>query len=158
MHKLLAAGGLLLAMTSNASALETWQGHLFVIATSGTCDNDPTGIPITKNQFFTAIFRPRNLEDNGPDTYLSLVSQRGANSYKFANKALTGSGSVSYTGVSTKGHTYTLTTTYSGASVAPAAPTVNTQTVVVTITIANVTGYNGCTATLKGSLGNRPNL
>ena len=152
MKSLPAAALLLAAAITPGLATEVWQGDLFITTASAGCAND--GIAV--GDYFTAIYRPRNLVDNGPDTRLALVASRSAQRYEVTNAPLSGSGPYKGVFITSRANVQTWTGTFSAASVSPATPTATTQTVVIKATFTNFADVVGCTATLKGSLGNRP--
>jgi hypothetical protein len=154
MKRLVMATWLAGILVSPAAAVEVWQGDLFVTAATAACAQAGVGV----NDFFRAVYRPRNVEDNGQDTRLSLFASRSAHRIVVGNGALAGTGN--YTGLQLASTTgvETYNGVFAGAAVTPASPTPNTQTVVVRVTLRTFTGEAGCNATLQGSLGNRPNL
>jgi hypothetical protein len=153
--KRLAIATVLLAGTAfPASAVEVWQGDMFITAASAACVAEG----YTVNDFFRAVYRPRNVEDNGIDTRLSLISARNAHRFLVENAPLTGAGNYHGNKIGSTAAFSSWDSTFSAASVTPPLPTVNTQTVVIKVTFKDFADFPGCTATLQGSLGNRPNL
>ena len=147
------AGVLLAAATSSASAIEVWQGNLFITAANAACAGNWSA-----NQFFTAVYRPAGLSDNGPSTMLALFGQRTAMSY-VVDGALSGNGT--YTGrrlLSSAGFFFWENGTYSQATVTPASVSKITKTVVIRVKLATFANTGNCTVTLQGSLGKRPDL
>lgn len=148
----LVLGTLLLAGAAlPAFATEVWQGDMFVTAVTSACAAD--GLVV--NDFFRAVYKPRNLVDNGVDTKLSLVGPRNAQRYMVANGPLTGTGNYQATMITSRANVDSWNGGFSAASVLP-TPTATTQTVVVKVTLNTFGDVAGCTVTLKGSLGNRP--
>jgi hypothetical protein len=152
--KRLASVCLLLGATSfPAFGLEVWQGDMFVTAASPRCARNGVSV----NDFFRAVFRPRGLENNGADTRLSLFGTRSAHRYLFRNRALAGDGQYQGDFISPQAVVASWNGEFSDASVEPPSPTGSTPTVVVKLRLRDF-GDFGCTLTLEGSLGNRPNL
>jgi hypothetical protein len=142
------AGILLAAATTSASAIEVWQGNLFITVANPACAGNWTA-----NQFFTAVYRPAGLSDNGPNTLLALFGQRTAMSYAVEG-ALSGNGT--YTGrrfLSSAFFTFWENGTYSQATVTKIA-----KTVLVKVRLKKFGNSGDCTVTLQGSLGKRPDL
>jgi hypothetical protein len=152
--KHLAITALLLAAPFPALAIETWQGDLFVTAATASCSSAGTSV----NDFFRAVFRPRNLEDNGQDTRLSLIASRSAQRYFFQSRALIGAGPYQGDTITGTAAVDSWNGTFAAASIAPQQPLVTTPTVVVKVTLNTFANTANCTVTLQGSLGNRPNL
>ncbi len=138
----------------HAFATEVWQGDMFVTAKTAACDAD--GVDV--GDFMRAVYRPRNVEDNGVDTKLALYGSRSAHRYKVVNAALSGAGPYEGDKIGPTALTSAWSATFVNTSVAPALPTPNTQSVVIKVTFRNFGDLVGCTATLKGSLWNRPSL
>jgi hypothetical protein len=69
----------ILAMVSTAAeARVRWQGVLHIVAQSGCTDYNPVG------DYFRVRFRPANVSDNGPNTFLSMFGGRNSQSFKVA--------------------------------------------------------------------------
>ena len=151
MKRLVTAAMLLAGTGLPAFATEVWQGDMFITAATTACAADG----ITANDFLRAVYRPRNLADNGVDTKLSLIGSRNAQRYFVANAPLTGTGNYEGILITSRANFQSWTGTFSGATVTP-TPTATTQTIVVKVTFKNYGDIVGCTATLKGSLGHRP--
>jgi hypothetical protein len=145
----LGACALLLSAGSAQSAFIGWQGDLFVTAANAGCAS--TGF--SKGDFFRAVYLPRNLGTNGPDTRLSFIGSRHAQRYIKANAAY-GNGiwhGTTITGLSAGLLNYN--SNMVGAAAAPAVPAATTQTVVLRGTLTNFFGTVGCTVSFSGSLG-----
>lgn len=156
MKRLALAAMLTTGTIPSASATEVWQGDLFITAANATCVNSGFSV----NDFFRSVYRPNGLEDNGPDARLTLISARVAQRYSVTGALSAGKKLKAYSGqiiYSTAGFA-SWDGTYKLATVTPATPTVNTATVTIAVTFNDFASFVGCTATLKGSLGNRPNL
>lgn len=151
MKRFTMAAMMLCGTICSASADTVWQGDLFIIVSNATCaaNNLPVGA------FFRAVFKPANIDDNGTDTKLSLIGSRNAQRYLLAGKAF-GNGTFSGTGIGTTADHFTWNSVFTAASAAP-APTINTQAVTLKATIATFDDIAGCTLTIHGSLGKRPN-
>jgi hypothetical protein len=143
------------AFSSPAFALQTWQGDVFIVAVTPACESDG----ITANSFYRGVLRPGGLENNGSNTNFSLVSSRNAQHYSFLPYQLqSGSGSYQATGINSVASLGKWTGTFSNATRGPILISSVTPTIVFKLTINNYGGVTNCTATLKGSLGNRPGL
>ena len=145
------AGILLAAATSSASAIEVWQGNLFITAANNACN----GTPWTVNTFFTAVYRPSGLSNNGGSTRLALFLTRYAATYAVSG-ALSGNGQYQATRITPAASVFDWSGTYAKASVKPASPTATTKTVVVKVQLAKFGNTGKCKVTLQGSLGKRP--
>jgi hypothetical protein len=149
------AGVLLAAATSSASAVEVWQGHLFITTASNGCNASNWAV----NQFFNAVLRPNDLEDNGPFTLLALFRDRYAARYRFGG-ALAGNGTYDgrhITSTATVGSTGSFSGNYSKGSVKP-VPAVGKPSLKVRVKLTGFGDNANCAVTLEGTLGLRPNL
>jgi hypothetical protein len=138
------------AMTAQAAEI-IWQGDVFVKSVVGSC----AGAGITSGTFFRGVFKPKGEGTNGPDTKLSLIGQRNAQRYLFANSAYGNKPSVAATFITSTANVVELNSNFSQAKATPANPTANTQTIVLEGKITNFAAIGGCTATIVGSLGLR---
>src|SRR5688572_22223940 len=118
MKRLAIAASVLACATLPASAIETWQGDLFVTAATAAC-NGPGTPGITVNDFFRAVFRPRNLEDNGVDTRLALFSTRNAHRVFIENAPLSGAGNYNGVFIGGTGGFTSYAATFASASTTP---------------------------------------
>ena len=154
MKRLILTGLVLSGLMVPAQATEVWQGTMFVTAANSPCRAD--GVVV--GDFYLAVYRPRNVEDNGVDTRLALFTTRSANRYIVINKPFDGNGRYEGIRVSTTALVQDWSGNFSGATVNPPSPTPSTQTVEITVTFTKFNNNSGCTATLVGSLTNRPAL
>lgn len=148
---------LLASATLPASAVETWQGDLFVTAATNACDGQG-GPGINTNDFFRAAFRPRGVDGNGPDTRLALFAPRNAHHIAIVGKRLTGAGNYTAHAITGAGGGGEYAGTYGQGSTKPPAPTPNTPAVAVKVKLNRFADKPGCSVTLQGVLGNRPGL
>lgn len=127
---------------------------MFVTAANAACaaENHSVG------EFFRAVYRPRNVEDNGVDTRLMLLSPRTAQRYVRTNAPFVSGASYAGSRFTSAAGFESFNGVLSAVSVVPALPTVATFTVTVRLTVSNFAGLPGCTATIAGSLTNRPDL
>ena len=152
------AGLLLIAAAPSASAIEVWQGDLFITTANNSCVNAGW----TVNRFFDAVLRPNDLEDNGTNTLLALFQERYAARYVVAG-ALAGNGTynarhITSTAGGGGGPSGGLwSANFSVASLKP-VPAVGRPSVKVRVRFTRFADTAGCTVTLQGTLGLRPNL
>lgn len=162
MKRAIASAALLALFASPAAALTLWQGDMFVTAISesnpGTsCKN----VDVAVGDFVRAVFRPKGLQDNGNTDLLALI---GADSAVQLIPTTPAGGTLNR---ATAGTVRTISGSarygqlpnveFSGVTVTPAAPVVDTPSVEIEITIKNIFSIkpatpSGCTATYAGSL------
>jgi hypothetical protein len=152
MKRLVTTAALLAGLVSSASAVEVWQGDLFITTANATCRENGVNV----NDFVRAVYRPANVSDNGPDARLSLVGTRNAQRYSFTGVLVDGGGSYNGQIISSTANYGTWSDTYQGAKVRPVTPAVTTPTVTFKIVIKQYATFAGCNVTLSGSLGHRP--
>jgi hypothetical protein len=152
MKKFLVGAGMLLGAVAPASAVEVWQGDLFLTVVGGACKPN-WGV----NDFVRAVFRPANLSDNGPDSRLALFSTRVVQRYTVAGGPFK-SGSFAATGIFSSTNMPNWTGTLSQVNVKPATQTASTPSVTIKARISNFSDIDGCIVTLEGVLGKRPDL
>jgi hypothetical protein len=145
------AGGFANAATAAPGEI-VWQGDIFVKTVTAGCQGS-----WAVGNFSRAVFKPANLGTNGADTKLSLIGTRNGQRY-FWPGAKFGNGAIGGTGIGTTANVFTWTSNFSKATTQPATPTATTQTVVLKATITNFFNNPGCTVTVIGSLGLRPDL
>ncbi len=146
------ATALLCGQGISAQAAEViWQGDMFVTVANAACESG--GIVV--GSFYRAVFKPRNLEDNPADTRLAMFGSRQALHHNWTG-ANYGNGPVDGIVIGSKGNAGSVSSTFSQALIQPATLTATTKTVTVKGRITNFFAVSGCTATLIGSLGNRP--
>jgi hypothetical protein len=150
------AGLLLVASASSASAIQVWQGHLFITAASKDC----VDAGWTVNRFFNAVLRPYDIEDNGPNTLLALFQDRYAASYSFAG-SLSGNRIYSARHITSTagggGPSGPWSGWYSRGRVRP-VPTESRPYLTVRVVVSDFAHTAGCNVKLEGTLGLRPNL
>jgi hypothetical protein len=139
------------------AAQVVWQGDLFIKEMHGEACVSGDFQTGQYASYFRAVFKPANLGDNGPNTKLSIVTPRSALQYQW-NAASFGPATVTGTQIGGTANVVTSTATFLVANLSPAAPTEDTQTVVIRAKIQDFFGNAGCTVRLIGSLGNRPGL
>jgi hypothetical protein len=144
---------LLAATTSSASAIEVWQGHLFITGTNPACENADWKV----NDYFNAVYRPAGLSDNGTSTLLALFKPRTAMTYAVSG-ALSGNGTYTATRIAPAGNAFEWNATYSNAVVGPGSVTDTTKTVVIRVRLTKFANSGNCALMLQGSLGKRPDL
>jgi hypothetical protein len=147
------AAALLVAVTTSASAVEVWQGHLFITAANRACNAGNWRV----NVFFNAVYLPAGVSDNGPTTFLALFHSRNAMSFA-VNGALSGAGGYNAGRIRPTGPTQSWSGSFSKARVTPASPSDTTPTVTVRVQLNPFGNVPNCTAMLQGSLGKRPDL
>jgi hypothetical protein len=155
------------AVATPAAATEqaVWEGFVYLTnvkeTTAGACTGKTGPGGGLDTGFFAsalhAVFKPAGLVNNGADTKLLLITNRSAFHHLWAGKSF-GPGNVPSTGFGGTANIFTYTSTFVTAILTPAAPTAKTPTIVLKAKISNFFGSTGCTATIAGSLGNRPNL
>jgi hypothetical protein len=135
--------------------VQTWQGDLFITAVTPACERNG----IRTNTYYRAVFRPRNIENNGPDTSISFFASANGHNYVFKNNGLA-SGKGPYSGlvITSLPTVISWSGTFSDASTKPAVFSATTPAVFVKIKMKNFPGVAGCDATFEGSFGNRPGL
>jgi hypothetical protein len=153
MNRIALAGMLLAATISSASALE-WQGDLFITKSNAACRNE--GFEV--NQFFRSVLQPAGAAlGNDTNTRLSLIGQRNAQRIFLQNDVLDGSGPYNGTFITSRAGFASWTDgTFSGAKLKPATLATSTPSIIVKVTINKFANIVGCSLTLEGTLGQRP--
>jgi hypothetical protein len=72
MKRLVLASALLAGTISTVSAVEVWQGDMFITAASAGCAATPHGV----GSFYRSVYRPNGVEDNGNFEAISFVTPR----------------------------------------------------------------------------------
>ena len=151
MKRLAISAVLLASVSASASAQELWQGDVFVTAANATCGQ----IGISENDFFRAVFRPRDVGANDADTRLALFGPRNAYRVIINNGALSGSGQYDGQAIFGTAGFASWTGNFAIATTTPASPTPTTKTVAIRVQLRSF-GDVACTMTIAGSLSNRP--
>jgi hypothetical protein len=161
MKRTILAGAALLAVAATPAdaAFYSWQGDLFVTAVNNATACSAVGWSV--GSFARGVFRPRNLDQNGPNDLLAWHSPRTAGQ-------LAATGPLNGETVATiriiygsGGFAQFNNAPISGAMVSPAAPMITTPTVRITLTIPNAysspppAAPSGCDLTLNGTLAKR---
>jgi hypothetical protein len=142
---------------SSLAAQVVWEGELYLETVTPACATGDFRTGFFSSHFH-AVFRPANLGDNGPDTFLSLITPRSAFQYTFPGQDF-GNGTFSATGIGGTAKVFTWNTSkFTLASVKPAQLAPNTQTIVLKAKITNFLSNAACTVTVIAGLGLRPNL
>jgi hypothetical protein len=150
MKRLAITAVLLAAASSPALAVQTWQGDIYITAVTAACES----VGIKSNTFYRAVYRPKNIEDNGSVSKLAFFSSINAHSYTFSNVSSSGTGR--YTGVVINSWPKVLrySGTFENTSFTPTTFSATTQTLVVRLTLKNFVNTPGCSVTLRAGLGN----
>lgn len=134
--------------SSPAFAVQTWQGDIYITAVTTACES----VGIRSNTFYRAVYRPKNIEDNGSVSRLAFFSSTNSHIYTFSNVSASGR----YSGVVISSFPKILR--YSGpfesASFGPPTFSATTQTLILKLTLKNFVGAVGCNVTLRAGLGN----
>jgi hypothetical protein len=149
---------LAIALTGGSSistqAEVVWQGEVFVTAVTSTCSN--RGINV--GTFYRGVLKPRALDDNGPDTKLSLIGTRQALQYQWnVDDYGNGTGIPGHM-IGPTANKFTFTSNVTVASTTPAVIATNTKVVNIRGRFASFFSIAGCTAILSGTLHTRPDV
>ena len=161
MKRTLLAGAALLAVAATPAhaAFYSWQGDLFVTAVNNV--NACNAVGWSVGNFARGVFRPRNLDQNGPNDLLAWHSPRTAGQLA-ATGPLNGETAATIRIIYGSGGFQQFNNTpISGATVTPPAPMISTPTVRITVTIPNAYSSSpstpsGCDLTLIGTLAKKP--
>jgi hypothetical protein len=133
-----------------AAAKEVWQGDLFITVATPACAD----IGFANRDFLRAVYRPRNITDNGANTSLLLIGARNAaritvtNNTFATNRPFSGKFFTSRAGEDDW-----------NATLGPTAVTAvnaNTPSVTIKTQIKNFDATAGCNVSLEGTLTHRP--
>lgn len=148
----------LLLISSGAvhAAEAVWQGDLFMVATSSSCnpDTDRAGRDAT---YVHAVFKPAGVAQNGPDTKLAIhINGRAAFHFQWTNKSF-GPGATKRRQIGGTANFSEGQGVFTEATATP-IPALGRQTIVIQATMKDFLGNTGCTVEFKGSLGFRSGL
>jgi hypothetical protein len=156
MRALIAAALFVAPMSSAFAAQALWEGELYVETASAGCASDDVRTGFFSSHYH-AVFRPRNIGDNGTDTKLALYTPRSAFTLSWVGKNY-GNATVNGTEIGGSANAFPVTMTFSGTSMAPSSIAAATPTVVLKGKIKSFWNDPNCTVTFVAGLGRRPNL
>jgi len=158
---LLAGAALLTIAASPAHAVVySWQGDLFITAVNDANACNAVGLHV--GDFARGVFRPKNLGTNGTSDLLAWFFGRSAGNLQPNGGSLNGATAATVRIIyGSGGFKQVANVVLSGATVTPAAPTLSTPTIRITVTMVDAyppqTGVSNCDATFQGTLAKRPN-
>jgi hypothetical protein len=134
-------------LSEAAEARVAWQGHAMITAVSAGCAESGDAV----GQFFTSVFRPPNIDDNGPDSWLSFVGARIGHSLMVSNGTFEDGVSYDAVGVGSFANHFSYGGNVQVFSTRPSAIDADTRFIAVTGRVTNWMGNAGCTVMFDGS-------
>jgi hypothetical protein len=133
-----------------ASAVEVWQGDLFISAATTQC----ASAGFAKDDFFRAVYRPANISDNGAAARLTLLTPRAAARIAATEGDFVRNGDYSGKFFSSRAGLLEWDSTILTENIG--AVTETSPRVDVLLGMRNFTGVVGCSVTVRGTLTHRP--
>jgi hypothetical protein len=154
MTRVILAATLIWGSAIAAQAEVVWQGEVFVTAVTAACSD--RGINV--GTFYRSVLKPRALDDNGPDTKLSLVGTRQALQYQWNGAGYGNANGIPGHMIGPTANKFTFTSNVSMAATTPTVIATSTKIVNLRGRFTSFFSIAGCTATLSGALHPRPDV